>query len=285
MQPQDSNQNTNPHQQIPQTPIPNAQPLNQPLNNNQPFIPPSESHLQTSQNPYPQPSVPAAQMTNPGEGDKSFVGTFILSWLFGSLGVDRFYVGKIGTGILKLITIGGLGLWVTIDLIMITFGKFRDKQGKKLHDYEKNKGWAKVVGTIIIFVDLIALLIITALIITTTASIGKKAADSERQTDIQALHGSLNAYYGNTQSYPSLDQINDEAWRTTNFASLDAQFFIPPNSSSNKFAQFPTADQYGYDAKTDTGLTCDGTKIKCAKYSLSTKLQQGGEYVKTNLNN
>jgi TM2 domain-containing membrane protein YozV/ribosomal protein L40E len=53
----------------------------------------------------------------------------LLSIFLGELGVDRFYVGKIGTGILKLVTLGGCGIWWLIDLIMITCGKFTDSNG------------------------------------------------------------------------------------------------------------------------------------------------------------
>ena len=52
--------------------------------------------------------------------------------LLGVFGVHRFYVGKIGTGILMLLTIGGLGIWVTIDLILIAVGSFRDKEGRRM---------------------------------------------------------------------------------------------------------------------------------------------------------
>lgn len=45
--------------------------------------------------------------------------TLIMSILFGSLGVDRFIMGHIGLGILKLITLGGCGIWWIIDLILI----------------------------------------------------------------------------------------------------------------------------------------------------------------------
>jgi len=53
--------------------------------------------------------------------------TLILSILFGSLGVDRFMMGQIGLGILKLITFGGLGIWWLIDWILIaTKHEFKD---------------------------------------------------------------------------------------------------------------------------------------------------------------
>ena len=64
-----------------------------------------------------------------GVSDKNFVATLLLCVLLGGLGVHRFYVGKIGTGILQLITMGGLGIWALIDLIMIAVGKFTDKDG------------------------------------------------------------------------------------------------------------------------------------------------------------
>ena len=63
------------------------------------------------------------------KSEKNFVGALLLCLLLGFLGVHRFYVGKIGTGILQLITVGGFGIWVLIDLIMIAIGKFTDKNG------------------------------------------------------------------------------------------------------------------------------------------------------------
>ena len=63
---------------------------------------------------------------------KSWLVTLLLCIFLGGLGVHRFYTGKIGTGILMLITLGGLGIWVLVDLIMIAVGKFKDKQGREL---------------------------------------------------------------------------------------------------------------------------------------------------------
>ena len=50
-----------------------------------------------------------------------------MSIIFGWIGVDRFMMGKVGTGLLKLITLGGLGVWWLIDLILIaTKYEFKD---------------------------------------------------------------------------------------------------------------------------------------------------------------
>lgn len=63
---------------------------------------------------------------------KRILPALLLCLLLGVLGVHRFYVGKIGTGILQLVTLGGLGIWVIIDLIMIIVGAFTDKEGNKI---------------------------------------------------------------------------------------------------------------------------------------------------------
>lgn len=63
---------------------------------------------------------------------KSWVIALLLCFFFGVLGVHRFYAGKVGTGILQLITFGGLGIWTLIDFILILVGSFKDKQGQPL---------------------------------------------------------------------------------------------------------------------------------------------------------
>lgn len=66
---------------------------------------------------------------------KDWLTTLLLSIFLGSLGIHRFYVGKTGTGILQLITLGGCGIWTLIDIIIIVMGNFKDKDG----NYIKNQ--------------------------------------------------------------------------------------------------------------------------------------------------
>jgi TM2 domain-containing membrane protein YozV len=63
---------------------------------------------------------------------KSKTTALILSILLGEIGVDRFYLGYTGLGILKLLTAGGFGIWWLIDIIMIATGKLKAADGSDL---------------------------------------------------------------------------------------------------------------------------------------------------------
>ena len=61
-----------------------------------------------------------------------WLALFLLTFFVGVLGVHRFYVGKIGTGVLMLITLGGLGVWLLVDLLLVVTGQFTNKDGQKI---------------------------------------------------------------------------------------------------------------------------------------------------------
>lgn len=85
---------------------------------------------------YPDPvpqSVPQAQ---PWTGDdvspRTLLPAVLLCFFLGTLGIHRFYVGKVGTGVLMIFTLGGLGIWTLIDFIVLLVGSFKDKEGRYL---------------------------------------------------------------------------------------------------------------------------------------------------------
>jgi TM2 domain-containing membrane protein YozV len=59
-----------------------------------------------------------------------------LAAILGPFGAHRFYVGKTGTGLLMLCTLGGVGLWYLYDLIVIAGGSFRDSEGRLVSKWD-----------------------------------------------------------------------------------------------------------------------------------------------------
>lgn len=113
-------------------------------------------------NPAP-PRVPPPPPHDVPEGHKSFIVTVVLSYVLGVFGVDRFYLGKIGTALLKLFTFGGYGVWWLVDLLITLFGAQRDASGMHLAGYDKYKKtvWL-VVGAL--FAYPVFILVVTGMI-------------------------------------------------------------------------------------------------------------------------
>ena len=74
---------------------------------------------------FPGSPSPAPQPFNP-DAPKDWLTALLLSIFLGALGVDRFYLGLTGLGVLKLVTCGGAGVWTLIDVILIATDKIRD---------------------------------------------------------------------------------------------------------------------------------------------------------------
>lgn len=129
--------------------------------------------------------------------------------------------------------------------------------------------------------------ILAALVITTYNGIQQKARDTERKTDINALHGQLEAYQAQNGKYPTLADVNSSTWRSTNMKGLDQEALKDPSNNATDGTQYnlvasPQADAYSY-AVTPSG--CDnGANGDCTGYTLTATLEGGGTYTKQSLN-
>ena len=77
-------------------------------------------------NSYPAMMIPGLY------SDKSVTTAVLLGFFLGNLGIDRFYLGYTGLGILKLLTFGGCGIWGIVDIVLIATRKLPDSTGRPL---------------------------------------------------------------------------------------------------------------------------------------------------------
>lgn len=70
-----------------------------------------------------------------GESEKRILPAALLCFFLGIFGAHRFYAGKTGTAVLQLFTLGGLGIWALVDMIMIIVGAFSDSEGNKITEW------------------------------------------------------------------------------------------------------------------------------------------------------
>ena len=103
------------------------------LGANQQFCPSCGQIISSLAPACPHCGAPTGMRSVPSNASpKSRLAALLLCFFVGVFGVHRFYVGKIGTGILQLVTLGGLGIWTLIDFIFIIVGSFTDKEGRRV---------------------------------------------------------------------------------------------------------------------------------------------------------
>lgn len=116
--------------------------------------PPPPGPLASGATAYAAP--PAAPSPKPHDtSDKSFIATWLFAWLLGIFGVDRFYLGKVGSGVAKLLTLGGLGIWALVDLIITLTQNATDSQGRKVRGQGRQPMIAWIVTGVLVAIGLI----------------------------------------------------------------------------------------------------------------------------------
>lgn len=143
---------------------------------------------------------------------------------------------------------------------------------------KRKQGGFTIVELLIVIV---VIGILAALVITTFAGVQRRARNTERETDIKAIHGHLEAYYANNGYYPGLADAT-----TANLPGLDADALTPPNSTATTLAASAggNPEQYGYNVTKDDGSACTTAAKDCQDYTLTANLEGGGTTSKDALN-
>lgn len=127
--------------------------------------------------------------------------------------------------------------------------------------------------------------ILAALVVTTFTGIQQRARNTERQTDIKAIHGQVEAYYAQFGRYPTLDNLNDGTFRDANMKGLDEEALRDPKGTAATLAGTAAANVYSYAVTATGGGACDnGVTADCAEYVLTATFEGGGTFTKNNLN-
>jgi hypothetical protein len=116
--------------------------------------------------------------------------------------------------------------------------------------------------------------------------VSTKAHDTERQTDIKAIYGQVEAYYAQNGYYPTLANLNDAAWRKANLKGLDDAALMDPSGTSSAILSAPAAKSYSYTVSGTGGKACNNktATTQCTKYALTATLEDGSRYTKNSLN-
>lgn len=129
--------------------------------------------------------------------------------------------------------------------------------------------------------------ILAALVITTFTGIQQKARNTERETDIKALQGQIEAYYAQNGKYPTLANLNDTTFRSGNMKGLDGEALKDPKGTAQTLVAAAAANSYAY---TVTPNGCDNAAggTDCSGYTLTATYEGtvngNATFVKTALN-
>jgi general secretion pathway protein G len=133
-----------------------------------------------------------------------------------------------------------------------------------------------------LLIVIIVIGILATLVITTFSGIQRNARNRTREADLNALHSQLEYYYGQNGRYPTLANVNDATWRSSNLQGLDSAALQDPQGSAQTLVAAPAAGSYAYDITPDN---CDNAgTADCTSYILTATLEGEANFVKNSLN-
>lgn len=236
-----------------QPPVPPVQPAQSATPPPTPVVSPAAPVPQATAWQQPNQQAAAPQEENP---NKSYIAATLLSIFLGGLAIDRFYLGYIGTGIVKLITGGGFGIWQLIDLLRIAFGNLKAKNDPRpLQGYAHHKKALQPISVILVVLSLLVVPFILLIVFLAVPNLQHNSQSTQAKTDTFAVYTALNSYATSHQGqYPTDSQ----------FQSGDFQF--PVLNSGAKPSDF------SYQAQP---VGCDNQATSCGSFVLTRTLTDG----------
>jgi hypothetical protein len=221
---------------------------------------------------------------------KSFLVTWLLALLLGTVGADRFYLGKIGTAIAKLVTLGGLGIWWFIDLIILLVGRASDKSGQRLAGHDELKVMSWIVTLIVVAIGFsgiagtaVAIAGLTATERSTGESPPAPPADDAEVVGSSSSKDWAADTYGTFSA--TIDEFGDgDATITLPVGATAAQVMVEqPGPGALKIQAFDAKDQPASDVLVDTtgeynGTTAYGLDGDSSDPAVTLKVEADGEW-------
>jgi len=139
-----------------------------------------------------------------------------------------------------------------------------------------------------ILVIILIIGILSTILVLTYSGIQVRQRNNSRIADIKLIQSGLESYYTQGGYYPTVSDLNSQAWTTKNIKGIDPSTFQDPSAKTGnpRFSEFPTVNQYSYQPTAANGISpCDNKTVACAKYTLTATLEgNSGTFSEKSLN-